>query len=154
MGNCYFRLEQYDRAVTIYKQLIREYAADGSASDQRIKGRLYNNLGCCYGKLGYEKLSMNCYNEALKIYGKSVGTDTSSLLYNIANVYFNCQMFDVCERYYEQAILEREAKNPHDKVLLFHAHSKLSLAQIEQRKCGEALGNLHKALKLAVGRSG
>jgi tetratricopeptide (TPR) repeat protein len=93
---------------------------------------------------------MNSYNEALKIYGKSAGTDTSSLLYNIANVYFNCQMFDVCERYYEQAILEREAKNPLDKVLLFHAHSKLSLAQIEQRKCPQALGNLHKALKLAA----
>jgi tetratricopeptide (TPR) repeat protein len=105
LGNCYFRLQQFDKAVSTYKQLIHEYSTDGSPSEDRIKGRLYNNLGCCYGKLGYEKLSMNSYNEALKIYGRHAATDTSSLLYNIANVYFNCQMFDVSERYYQQAIL-------------------------------------------------
>jgi hypothetical protein len=79
---------------------------------------------------------MNSYNEALKIHSRHGSTDTSSLLYNIANIYFNCQMFDVSERYYQQAILEREAKNPQDKMLLFHAFSKLSHAQIKQRKCG------------------
>lgn len=105
LGNCYFRLQQFDRAVSTYKQLIREYSTDGSPHDERIMGRLYNNLGCCYGKLGYEKLSMNSYNEALKIYSRHASTDTSSLLYNIANVYFNCQMFDVSERYYQQAII-------------------------------------------------
>jgi Tfp pilus assembly protein PilF len=63
-------------------------------------------------------------------------------------------MFDVCERYYEQAILEREAKNPNDRGLLFHAYSKLALAQVQQKKCREALENLNKALKLTDGGTG
>ncbi len=137
LGNCYFRLQQFDKAISIYKQLIREYSTDGGPPDERIKARIYNNLGCCFGKLGYDKLSMNSYNEALKIYSRYSATDISCLLYNIASIYFNCQMFDVSERYYHQAILEWEAKHPtdKDKTLPFQAYSKLSLTQIEQKKC-------------------
>lgn len=43
--------------------------------------------------MGYEKLSMNSYKEALKIYNKYPEVDSSTLLFNIANTYFNCQMY-------------------------------------------------------------
>jgi tetratricopeptide (TPR) repeat protein len=92
---------------------------------------------------------MSSYTEALKIYNKYSSIDCSSLLYNIANIYFNCQMYDTSEKYYEQAILERQLKKPNEKMLLYHAYSKLSAAQIRQRKCKDALENLGKALKLA-----
>lgn len=47
---------------------------------------------------------MNSYKEALKIYNQYTDVDCSSLLYNIANTYFNCQMYEVSEKYYDQAI--------------------------------------------------
>ena len=50
---------------------------------------------------------MNAYNEALKIYNKYTSIDSSSLLCNIANLYYKCQMFSVSETYYEEAIIER-----------------------------------------------
>ena len=65
-----------------------------------MRGHVYNNLGCCYGKIGCEKLSMNAYNEALRLYSKYPDIDSSSLFYNIANMYYNCSMHEVAEKYY------------------------------------------------------
>lgn len=89
-------MKSYQKAVDIYRELLKDKDDLGS----RAIGQLYNNLGCCYGKLGCEKLSMNAYSEAVKIYAKFPDVDCSPLLANIANIYSNCQMFSVAEKYY------------------------------------------------------
>ena len=43
---------------------------------------------------------MNAYNEALRLYSKYPDIDSSSLFYNIANMYYNCSMHEVAEKYY------------------------------------------------------
>jgi tetratricopeptide (TPR) repeat protein len=116
---------------------------------EREWGQVQNNLGCCYGKLGLDKLSMGAYSEALKIYLKYPEVDCSPLFANIANLYFSCKMFSVAEKYYLEAIAERKNKKPHAKHLLYHAYHKLGLAQTEQRKFSEANDSLRKAVRLA-----
>lgn len=134
-----------ERAVEVYKRLLSECAEGG-----KELGQLYNNLGCCYGRLGFEKLSMNSYSSALKIYSGLQEVDCSPLLNNIANIYFNSEMFAIAEKYYLEALAERENKRPEAKELIFYAHYKLGLAQMKQFKYTQALENLGKALKLAA----
>lgn len=38
---------------------------------------------------------MNSYSSALKIYSKFNQVDSSSLLNNIANIYFNSEMYEI-----------------------------------------------------------
>lgn len=146
LGNSYFQLKEYEKAIKIYKELLQD---ENEGVNGRARGQLLNNLGCCYGKMGYDKLSMNAYSSALKIYSKFQEVDCAPLLANIANTYYNCHMYPVAEKYYLEAITERKNKKPNDKHLLYHAYHKLSLAQIHQSQFKEAAESLDKALKLA-----
>lgn len=41
-----------DKAVDIYKIILKLEEALYNTESKEV-GQLYNNLGCCYGKLGY-----------------------------------------------------------------------------------------------------
>ena len=92
---------------------------------------------------------MNAYREAIKIYSAFPDVDLSSLLANLGNIYSNCQMYSVAEKYYHEAINERRNKNPNGKELLYQIYRQLSLAQEQLGTYEEALNSLNKALEIA-----
>ena len=68
---------------------------------------------------------------------------------NIANIYSNCQMFVVAEKYYLNAIAERKSKCPKNKQLMDQIYRQLSLSQQKLKKYTEALDSLDRALEIA-----
>jgi|JI6StandDraft_1071083.scaffolds.fasta_scaffold300454_1 tetratricopeptide (TPR) repeat protein len=92
---------------------------------------------------------MNAYGEAVKAYSRYKDIDCSLLLANIANVYSNCQMYSVAEKYYLEAINERKSKSPKRKEMLDQMYRQLSLVREKMEKYSEALDSLEKAGELA-----
>ena len=140
LGNCHFRLEQFQQAAARYKQLAECWGEGEPASvkEEERLARTYNNLGCCYSKLGLEKLSMGAFGQALQLYGRR-SADCSSLLYNIANLYQKCAMHGVAEKYYSEAVAELRRRQPNEHARAYHALYKLGQAQVEQEHYGDAL---------------
>lgn len=92
---------------------------------------------------------MNSYSEAIKVYSRFKDFDCSLLIANIANVYSNCQMYAVAEKYYQDAVAERKAKNPKKKEMIDQIYRQLSLSQEKLQKYTEALDSIGKALEMA-----
>lgn len=77
---------------------------------------------------------MSAYSEALKYYSQYKNLDCSLLIANIANIYSNCQMYAVAEKYYLEAVAERKSKNPKKKDMLDQIYRQLSLSQEKLNK--------------------
>ena len=61
IGNCYFRLKNFEKAIEFFSKTFPD-------EELKQKGQKFNNLGSCYAHLDQERLSLNYYTEAFKIY--------------------------------------------------------------------------------------
>lgn len=97
MGNCSYRLRDYNRAVEYYGRRFE-------GEELRQQGQKYNNLGSCYAHLEQSRLSLSNYALALKVYSSFPEIDCSNLLNNLGVLYAQSKMFDIAEKYFLQSI--------------------------------------------------
>ena len=77
LGNCYFALDQYDNALSVYE--------DASIGDKDLQASVYAGIAACHG-------AKNNPQEAARYYEKALSTDAASLhapeyLYRAASSY-------------------------------------------------------------------
>ena len=58
------------------------------------QGQKFNNLGSCYAHLDQERLGLNYYTEAFKIYSLFSEIDCSNLLNNLGTLYAQSGVID------------------------------------------------------------
>ena len=87
-----------------YEKAIEFFGKKFPSQEEKQKGQKYNNLGSCYAHLDQERLSLNYYTEAFKIYSQFPEFDCSNLLNNLGTLYSHASVLDTAEKYFMQSI--------------------------------------------------
>jgi len=97
LGNNYYLMGSYQKALSTYILYVTDYESDPNG---------YFNIGLCYQKLGDSKNSIGYFLRAYEKDEKFVPT-----LYNIANYYYSQDEFEESRKFYKKLILI-ETNNP------------------------------------------
>jgi len=100
VGNCYMELQEYDKAIAEYQNVLEGLNAEAADKrDSKLKAQLYAGIGEAY-------LGQNKFTEAEQYFVKSIDIDPTdhALAYNIAEIMMNANNIDEAIRYYEMAI--------------------------------------------------
>ena len=127
LGNCYYRLKEYDDAIKYYEK-------ECDQEDEKQKGQRLNNLGSCYAKKQQTQLSLKSFSEALKIYQKYPEIDCSNLLNNLGTLYFKSGMYDTAANYFSESINTRKLKSPENEDMLYFSYFKMGQCLKKSKK--------------------
>jgi hypothetical protein len=64
IGNCYFYMKNYEKAMGYYKIDMNNINNNNLISniDEKLIGQKYNNLGSCYAHKKQNQQSLKCFN--------------------------------------------------------------------------------------------
>ena len=100
IGNCHFKLKQYEEAVTAYQKVIEGMKTEGvEMAGNAIAAQMYAGIGEAY-------MARNDFDQAKTFFTKAIEIDPSdrALPYNVAEILFNAGNATEAIAYYQQAI--------------------------------------------------
>jgi len=148
IGNVYYNLANYDRAVEYYK-ISKHILYNQSIPDYSKISIIINNIGSIYYRQGEYKLAIDYYIEAIKMqHNSSVDYfDLSMYLNNVAGIYLMINEVDSAEKYYRES-LQIRLKNLNNNNLLVQSYNQLGLLNSINKSYQTSLNCLQKAIVL------
>ncbi len=100
IGNCHFKLKQYDEAIAAYQRVLDGLAAEGV----ELKGNA--TAAQIYAGIGESYMVRNDFEKAKEYFTRAIEIDPSdrALPYNVAEILFNAGNAEEAVQYYRQAI--------------------------------------------------
>jgi len=100
IGNCHFKLKQYDEAVAAYQKVLEGMAAEGVTMEGDA------TAAQVYAGIGEAHMVRNDFDKAKEFFTKAIEIDPSdrALPYNVAEILFNAGNASEAVTYYRQAI--------------------------------------------------
>lgn len=120
MGNSYFYLRNYDKALACYKEALA--LNERIAHDETTASNLYNNVGIIYSMRGNRVMGMNFFKKALSVYVKQGDSLSISQAYNnFATAFQHHGEYDSALYYYHEALrLKEKFGSRRSKLDAFH----------------------------------
>ena len=142
IGNCHYRNKDYEEAIEFFEKQFE-------GEDLKQKGQKFNNLGSCYAHLDKERLSLNYYTEAFKIYSHFPEVDCSNLLNNLGRLYAQSGVYDTAEKYFLESIEQRKSKSPENNYLMYCSYMQLGNCQKNAKKLNLSIDSFRNALRIS-----
>ncbi|MBN1197327.1 MAG: tetratricopeptide repeat protein [Candidatus Aminicenantes bacterium] len=100
IGNCHFKLKQYDEAIAAYQRVLDGMAAEGVTMEGNV------TAAQVYAGIGEAHMVRNEFDKAREFFTRAIEIDPSdrALPYNVAEILFNAGNADEAVKYYRQAI--------------------------------------------------
>ncbi|HDP94317.1 MAG TPA: tetratricopeptide repeat protein [Candidatus Aminicenantes bacterium] len=100
IGNCHFKLNQYDEAIAAYQRVLDGMVAEGVAMEGNA------TAAQVYAGIGEAFMVRDDFEKAREYFTKAIEIDPSdrALPYNVAEILFNAGNADEAVTYYRQAI--------------------------------------------------
>lgn len=100
-GNFCFYKSNIEEAITQFEQAQKQYEQANMKTELQT---VYHQIGSAYGRVGKAKNALDNYLKALRLLKVLKREDTSGILSDIGNVYYNQGSFIEALNYYRQAL--------------------------------------------------
>ena len=148
IGNVYYNLTNYDKAVEYYK-ISKHILYNQSIPDYSKISIIINNIGSIYYRQGEYQLAIDYYIEAIQMQHNSNVDyfDLSMYLNNVAGIYLLIHEADSAEKYYHKSLRIR-LNNLNNNNLLVQSYNQLGLLNSINENYHTSLNFLQKAIVL------
>ncbi len=145
MGNCYYYINNPDRALECYKQALA--INEQYLHDEETSSNIYNNIGIIYCIRRNFVMGMNFFKKALKVYqDKKDSLSIAHSYNNFASVLFSQEKIDSAYYYFKLAMgLKEKFGSKGDRIDSYNNMGNICIARNEVDK---AIDHLMKALQM------
>ena len=150
LGQCYYRNEDYNRALECFKGTLRVSKKKLGDNHEKI-GDTLNSMGEVYTKLRKFQEAQEHFLGALTVRRKTLGddhVDTATTLHNLGDVYYMINDYDNAMKSYQEAFRIRYFKLGADDVDTAYTRNNMGVIRLKRGENQEALECFTEALRV------
>ncbi|MBD2328702.1 tetratricopeptide repeat protein [Alkalinema sp. FACHB-956] len=145
IGNTFYRMEQYPKALEAYQRSLTAYQ---KTTNQSALARVWMNFGETYRQLKQDPKSLEAFQQALVIYQK-VNNESAigDVKERIGDAFYRMKQYDQSIEFYQQALTIYEKLNQPPQIA--QVWSDLGWAYYRNKQYPQALAAYQKELEIA-----